>query len=128
LFLSLRGHCLKEAGRISEAVASYAEAVWLAPGSRPYRLLLAAAQQERAYPGGSAGVPPAGGAGVPPATYAQAQPPPVPTQFAPGSSPATAMQAVPPGAAGAFPRSPTTSLVTPNQPADPNPLLKIRQQ
>ena len=51
LFLSLRGHCLKEAGRMSEAVASYAEAVRLAPASRPYRLLLAAAQQERAYPG-----------------------------------------------------------------------------
>src|ERR1035437_8744782 len=47
LFLSLRGHCLKEAGRISEAVASYAEAVRLAPGSRPYRLLLAAAQEGR---------------------------------------------------------------------------------
>ena len=68
LFLSLRGHCLKEAGRMSEAVASYAEAVRLAPASRPYRLLLAAAQQERAYPGSSAGVPPASAAGVPPAT------------------------------------------------------------
>lgn len=45
LFLSLRGHCLKEAGRMPEAIASYAESVRLAPGSRPYRLLLAEAQQ-----------------------------------------------------------------------------------
>jgi len=45
LFLSLRGHCLKEAGRMPEAIASYAESVRLAPGSRPYRLLLAQAQQ-----------------------------------------------------------------------------------
>jgi hypothetical protein len=45
LFLSLRGHCQAEAGRISEAVASYAEALRLAPNSRPYRLLLATAQE-----------------------------------------------------------------------------------
>ncbi len=44
LFLSLRGHCLKEAGRNAEAAAAYAEAVRLAPESRPYRLLLADSQ------------------------------------------------------------------------------------
>jgi tetratricopeptide (TPR) repeat protein len=44
LFLSLRGHCLKEAGRTAEAIAAYSEAVRFAPESRPYRLLLADAQ------------------------------------------------------------------------------------
>lgn len=47
LFLSLRGHCLEAAGRTPEAVSSYAAAVRLAPASRPYRMLLAAAQQPR---------------------------------------------------------------------------------
>ena len=61
LFLSLRGHCLREAGRMSEAIASYAEAVRLAPNSRPYRLLLAAAQQERAQFGSAARLPPVPG-------------------------------------------------------------------
>ena len=99
LFLSLRGHCLKEAGRMSEAMASYAEAVRLAPGSRPYHLLLAAVQQPRTQPGGGAGVPPA--VGLPPA-YAQATPllrPP-----------------------------PTADSALSGAPPDPNPLLKIRQQ
>jgi hypothetical protein len=137
LFLSLRGHCLKEAGRISEAVASYAEAVRLAPASRPYRLLLAATQQERAEPGGSAGVPPASAAGVPPATgqpatYAQIQPLIAPTPSVPGSlpgfSPPTGLGAARAGGADAFPRPPSPELPTPNQPPDPNPLLKIRQQ
>ena len=45
LFLSLRGHCLQEAGRTSEAVAAYSDALRLAPDSRPYRLLLAAAHE-----------------------------------------------------------------------------------
>jgi hypothetical protein len=107
LFLSLRGHCLKEAGRISEAVGCYAEAVRLAPASRPYRLLLAAAQQERAFPASGAGVPPASSEGVPPLIspppgYAQA----VRTPLRP-----------PPGPA-----------CLPGAPPDPNPLLKIRQQ
>lgn len=52
LFLSLRGHCLKEAGREAEATAAYAEAVRLAPDSRPYRLLLAEAQNPAARPPG----------------------------------------------------------------------------
>jgi hypothetical protein len=92
LFLSLRGHCLKEAGRMSEAVASYAEAVRLAPGSRPYRLLLADAQQAEALPQSRAGVSPA----------------PRPTL---GPRP-----------------SPLAPVSRANQPPDPNPLLKIRQQ
>jgi hypothetical protein len=45
LFLSLRGHCFMEAGRVSNAVASYTQAVRLAPDCRPYRLLLAGAQE-----------------------------------------------------------------------------------
>lgn len=44
LFLSLRGHCLKEAGRNAEAAKAYEQAVHFAPESRPYRLLLADAQ------------------------------------------------------------------------------------
>jgi hypothetical protein len=128
LFLSLRGHCLKEAGRISEAVGCYAEAVRLAPASRPYRLLLAATQQERAFPASGAGVPPATGL---PSTYAQATPllppPPAAYGFVPGSPSPTARQATPADAVSGFPQSPVTSLLTPNQPADPNPLLKIRQ-
>ena len=50
LFLSLRGQCLLAAGRRTEAVASYTEAVRLAPESRPYRLVLAAVRQEQAQP------------------------------------------------------------------------------
>ena len=98
LFLSLRGHCLKEAGRMPEAIACYAEAVRLAPDSRPYRLLLADARQQT--PDRSAGVPPASPGGVPPA-YAQTPPllPPPPQ-----------VQSTPPGA-----------------PRDPNPRLNIRQ-
>jgi hypothetical protein len=144
LFLSLRGHCLKEAGRMPEAVTSYAEAVRLAPASRPYRLLLAAAQQERAYPDSGAGVPPASAAGVPPATglpstYAQTQPPPVPAPFVPGSPSPTALQPAPAGAVSALPGplNPQSPTLHPpqscyagrvNQPPDPNPLLKIRQK
>jgi hypothetical protein len=111
LFLSLRGHCLKEAGRMPEAVASYAEAVRLAPASRPYRLLLAAAQQERTFPGSGAGVPPASAPGVPlatgqPATYAQTQPLPLPVPSAPGSPFPTDLGAAAGRSADAFPQSP----------------------
>ena len=107
LFLSLRGHCLREAGRMPEAIASYAEAVRLAPDSRPYRLLLADARQRGSYQDRSAGVPPASAGGVPPAAglppaYAQAAP-----LFPPPSPPVTAQPGAPP---------------------DPNPLLRIRQQ
>jgi hypothetical protein len=133
LFLSLRGHCLKEAGRMSEAVASYADAVRLAPAARPYRLLLAAAQQERAYPDSGVVVPPASAAGVPPAmglpsTYAQTQPPPVPALLVPGSPPPTDLGSAAGRSADAFPQSPGPGPVPPGQPPDPNPLLKIRQQ
>jgi hypothetical protein len=86
LFLSLRGHCLKEAGRLPEAVVSYTEAIRLVPGSRPYRLLLAAAQE------GRGGVP------------AERHHPQLPLQ----------------------PLNPQPSAL--NQPPDPNPLLKLRQQ
>ena len=44
LFLSLRGHCLKEAGRLNESIAAYAEASRLAPDSRVYKALLAEAR------------------------------------------------------------------------------------
>ena len=57
LFLSLRGHCLKEAGRLPEAVASYEEAVRLAPSSKPYRTLLADARQALVPTGSRAAVP-----------------------------------------------------------------------
>jgi len=45
VFLSLRGNCLKEAGRLWEAATCYAQAVRLAPGSRSYALLLADVRQ-----------------------------------------------------------------------------------
>ncbi|MFO1511508.1 MAG: transglutaminase family protein [Verrucomicrobiota bacterium] len=41
VFLSLRGNCLKEGGRMEEAATCYAQAARLAPGSRSYGLLLA---------------------------------------------------------------------------------------
>ncbi|HOC58153.1 MAG TPA: hypothetical protein PKI20_21220 [Verrucomicrobiota bacterium] len=41
VFLSLRGHCLREAGRAQEAASAYRAAAELAPRSRAYRLLLA---------------------------------------------------------------------------------------
>jgi hypothetical protein len=46
VFLSIRGQCLMEAGRIAEASASYADAMLLAPASRGYHLLLEDAQQK----------------------------------------------------------------------------------
>jgi hypothetical protein len=107
LFLSLRGHCLNEAGRLPEAIASYAEAVRLAPDSRPYRLLLADARQRASQPGRSAGVAPASSAGVPPVVA----PPPDYAQTAP-----------------LLPPPPPPLTVQPGAPPDPNPLLRIRQQ
>jgi hypothetical protein len=41
VFLSLRGHCLREAGRTQEAASAYRAAAGLVPASRAYRLLLA---------------------------------------------------------------------------------------
>jgi hypothetical protein len=41
LFLSLRGHCLREAGRTQKAASAYREAARLVPTSRAYPLLLA---------------------------------------------------------------------------------------
>jgi len=40
-FLSIRGMCLREQGRLSEAVESFAAAAKLAPGCRSYRAMLA---------------------------------------------------------------------------------------
>jgi hypothetical protein len=40
-FLSIRGMCLREQGRLSEAVESFAAAAKLAPGCRSYRAVLA---------------------------------------------------------------------------------------
>jgi tetratricopeptide (TPR) repeat protein len=48
LFLSLRGNCLKEAGRVAEAIVAYEQAVRFAPNARPYRVLLAAARNQNA--------------------------------------------------------------------------------
>jgi hypothetical protein len=129
LFLSLRGHCLKEAGRVAEAVASYAEAVRLAPDARPYRLLLAAAQQERSRPASGACVPPAPG---PQHGYAQTtpMPPPPPAAFPtlPGPPPSPVLGTAQGDGANPFPSAlgpQPTALI---QPPDPNPLLRIRQQ
>jgi hypothetical protein len=116
------------ARQMPEAVGYYAQAVRLAPGSRPYRLLLAAAQQERAYRGGTAGVPPA----VARSTHAQPAPllPPAPVASAliPGSPPPAGVQAVPAGAVSVLPWPLNAQPSTLNQAPDPNPLLKIRQQ
>lgn len=54
VFLSIRGHCLMEAGRVGEAIQSYAEAAKLAPDSRGYRLLSADVQRRLGF---VAGVP-----------------------------------------------------------------------
>jgi hypothetical protein len=137
LFLSLRGHCLKAAGRMSDAIASYTEAVRLAPDARPYRLLLADARQRASAPQGSVGVSPASVAGVPPAlglspAHAQATsllpPPPAAPSSLPGSPPPGATEVAPAGGPQPFSRSlnPQPSIL--NQPPDPNPLLKLRQQ
>jgi hypothetical protein len=47
VFLSLRGNCLKESGRIQEAATCYSQAARLAPGARSYTLLLADLQQPK---------------------------------------------------------------------------------
>jgi hypothetical protein len=49
VFLSLRGNCLKEAGRMPEAADCYAQASRLAPASRSYALLLADVQEARPH-------------------------------------------------------------------------------
>jgi len=45
VFLSLRGHCLKESGRLQEAARCFAQAARLAPETRSYAFLRADAQQ-----------------------------------------------------------------------------------
>ena len=97
LFLSLRGHCLREAGRVPEAVASYAQAFRLAPASRPYRLLLAEAQRSLALPAG--------------------------TNVASFSL----RNRHPYARAALLPPSPSTRASSPAGPPDPNPRLKLRQ-
>ena len=44
LFLSLRGHCLRQAGRMPEAIAAYAAAARFGPETKAYRVLLAHTQ------------------------------------------------------------------------------------
>lgn len=44
VFISLRGNCLKEAGRVTEAASCYTTALRLAPGWNAYRVLLANTQ------------------------------------------------------------------------------------
>ncbi len=52
VFLSIRGHCLREAGRWPEAAQSFAEAASMAPNTRGYQLLLADAKQRLALASG----------------------------------------------------------------------------
>ena len=68
LFLSLRGNCLKEAGRIQEAVCSHRAAADLVPGCRAYRVLLAdtVGGSSRLFPAESSRQLPAFGSGLPP--------------------------------------------------------------
>ncbi len=61
VFLSLRGNCLKEGGRMEEAATCYAQAARLAPGSRSYGLLLADVRQRELQ----SPIPGAVGVGVP---------------------------------------------------------------
>lgn len=60
VFLSLRANCLKDAGKLPEAAACYAQAAQLAPAARSYALLLADVQQPRPQ----AQHPPASGGGA----------------------------------------------------------------
>ncbi len=82
-------------------IASYAKAARLAPGSRPYRLLLADARRQALQPTRGAAVP-ASARGFPPPAYAQAAP------LLPPPTPNLPVQA--------------------GGPPDPNPLLKIGKQ
>ena len=49
-FLSIRGMCLREGGRISEAADAFAAAARLAPGCRSYRTMLASLQKQLRNP------------------------------------------------------------------------------
>jgi hypothetical protein len=68
VFLSLRGHCLREAGRIQEAASAYRAAADLAPASRAYRLLLAEtlAGSAASFPAAASRQTPSFGSGLPP--------------------------------------------------------------
>ena len=72
VFLSLRGHCLREAGRTQEAASAYRAAAKLVPASRAYRILLAdtLAGSPASFPASSPtdapGQRPALGTGLPP--------------------------------------------------------------
>jgi len=50
VFLSIRGHCLEQAGRYAEAINSYEHAVRLRPASRDQQWLLAQAQSKVGHP------------------------------------------------------------------------------
>jgi hypothetical protein len=49
VFLSIRGMCLREAGRHAEAAEAFAAAVRLAPNCRSYRLMLASLRGQKEY-------------------------------------------------------------------------------
>jgi hypothetical protein len=68
VFLSLRGHCLREAGRTQEAASAYRAAAGLAPASKAYRLLLAdtLAASAASLPANASRQSPASGDGLPP--------------------------------------------------------------
>jgi hypothetical protein len=125
LFLSLRGQCLMEAGRRSAAEASYAQAVRLAPTSKPYRALLAAAQQPSQS--GTAQVARSPGlvqGHLPTKLLAL---PAAPASATVLDSSAQSSSGVPPGPALALRGSLSPEGPTLNRLSDPNPLNKMRQ-
>jgi hypothetical protein len=56
VFLSIRGMCLREQGRLSEAVLSFAAAAQLAPGCRSYRQMLGSLEAALHWPMKSTGL------------------------------------------------------------------------
>jgi len=68
VFLSLRGHCLKEAGRTQDAVSAYSAAARLVPSSRAYPFLVAETLggAPASLPANASGHPPSFSPGLPP--------------------------------------------------------------
>ena len=55
VFLSIRGMCWREAGRLEEAATAFAAAARLAPGCRGYQVMLASLRSDsHATPGATA--------------------------------------------------------------------------
>jgi hypothetical protein len=77
VFLSLRGHCLREAGRTQEAASAYLAAAGLAPASKAYRLLLAdtLGGSAASFPADASRQEPSFSAGLPPDALNSAPPP-----------------------------------------------------